>query len=362
MISNYSSTVVNLGNVAANSRVAFSFSETDALAATITVREVLLEFDKQGSPSDNVYIEIYADSGGAPTGAAIGTSDLISGSSIPAARECVNFTFSTPVTITSGTTYHLVFRRSGSADAVNYYVVQRLSGGDISGVTTQTYDSGTGLWSGALATDLNLAITFGYDYNGKIVAASYNDLTRANVVGVTTDNVGAGDPITYHPIGATLEGFTGLVEGVTYYLSTSGTWTATPTYNYTTAGGMAYIPVLKALTSTKALILGGWKEARYVGGSSNALSSDAGSSGPNIDFFLELGFLPDEVELWCYFASAYTRYMYRGANGYNIGSLTFATSQAGGLYSVQENGVVVRISMNDINNSSFGYVAIAHQY
>lgn len=74
---------------------------------------------KNGSPTDNVLCDIYSDSGGSPGSILETSSTSIDSSTLPA-RGTVGpqtFTFAGTTTLTAGTTYWLVFRRSGSVSA-----------------------------------------------------------------------------------------------------------------------------------------------------------------------------------------------------------------------------------------------------
>ena len=78
------------------------------------------------SSTDNVYLTIHATSASGsdyvPTGSALATSANVGGSTIPSGSDTwVSFTFSSPPTLTSGTSYAIVMHRSGSADDSNFY-------------------------------------------------------------------------------------------------------------------------------------------------------------------------------------------------------------------------------------------------
>ncbi|MEK7179997.1 MAG: hypothetical protein AAB706_00820, partial [Patescibacteria group bacterium] len=75
---------------------------------------------KVGTPTDNVILTIYADSGGAPVGASQG-SVTIAGSTLSAVADTAyEFTFATGLELANGT-FWFVLSRSGAMDGVNYY-------------------------------------------------------------------------------------------------------------------------------------------------------------------------------------------------------------------------------------------------
>lgn len=111
-----------LGNASTSSRNGQTFSVPSVLSplygSSRTVDSVTAIFSKVGSPSDNIYCSIYDSS----FTTLLGTSSTIAGTSIIGGFGApVQFTFSTPVTLSTGVTYGLVFDRSGAVDASNYY-------------------------------------------------------------------------------------------------------------------------------------------------------------------------------------------------------------------------------------------------
>ena len=70
-----------------------------------------------GTPVDDLEVALQADSSGAPSG-----SDLaVSGAVNVTTSQWYTFTFSSPPTLTAGTTYWIVVRRTGSLSDANYY-------------------------------------------------------------------------------------------------------------------------------------------------------------------------------------------------------------------------------------------------
>lgn len=100
-------------------KIAQSFS----LAASLswTVERILVRLQRIGAPSDNVTVQLCADSAGAP-GTVI-EQVSVAASAISTAMEWTAFGFGNTNTISYGTTYWIVISRSGANDAQNYYMV-----------------------------------------------------------------------------------------------------------------------------------------------------------------------------------------------------------------------------------------------
>jgi len=291
-------------------RLAISFVYTDALAASITLDNVALEVQEVGTPSDNLYIEIQTDSAGSPSGTVVtnGTSNNLAVSAIGLDRVTRQISWPTPPTLVSGATYWAVIRRSGANDASNYVRTYRLTGtGDIPGYVTKTYTASTTTWSAALATELNISFTFSLDYDGKIVKASNTDLKRANVVGVTKDNVAGGANISYFGQGATISGFTGLSENSDYYASASGAYTVNPTITIpgTTGSPTLLLKAFKAVSPTVAVVDVDDKLAFVSVGNDNTIANSAVSTaGLDVDFAVSCGFAPERTTIYRFASSS----------------------------------------------------------
>lgn len=123
-----------------------------------------------GSPTDSVSINIRT---GGVAGSVLGTSGSVPYSSFPVyvsptwTMGWVRFTFSTPVTLTGGSTYAFVVTRSSSYQPSNNYVISQSMSSVYSGGTSYTNDTSTG---GGGWTNLGLDITFRfYDENTTLI-------------------------------------------------------------------------------------------------------------------------------------------------------------------------------------------------
>lgn len=104
------------GTGGAESEQAHGQSFTAGSSYSLERLDVILQ--KINSPTDNVTVTIMT---GSITGTVVGTSDAYDGSTIPGTETYVPFTFSTPVSITSGVKYYFIVERSGARDTTNYY-------------------------------------------------------------------------------------------------------------------------------------------------------------------------------------------------------------------------------------------------
>ena len=109
---------------------AYSFATTSASAdyekisqqftapSTQYVNSVTALFSKTGTPAGTMVAEIYADSGGLPTGSALGTSTALTintavPGTYPGGFGMAGFTFASPFLLSASTVYHLVIRTIG---------------------------------------------------------------------------------------------------------------------------------------------------------------------------------------------------------------------------------------------------------
>jgi len=95
-------------------------AETFQANSSYDLNSVVVPLEKGTGSTGNVYVKIYSQSGGLPTGSALATSNPIDSSTFDATGyRNETFTFSTPFAIAGGTTYALVIDAT-SATAVIY--------------------------------------------------------------------------------------------------------------------------------------------------------------------------------------------------------------------------------------------------
>lgn len=83
------------------------------------VAEISVRVWKEGTPSDNMKLELCQNSSGLP--GTVLASATVAGSDIGSKATWKKFTLNTPVTVTNGTNYHIVLSRTGSMSSSDYY-------------------------------------------------------------------------------------------------------------------------------------------------------------------------------------------------------------------------------------------------
>lgn len=100
-------------------KLAASFSP----GVDLSVRDVDLRLRREGSPADNLSVQLQADAGGSPSGSALGSSSLAGSSLAQESYPWVRFNFDPLVSLSAGVTYWLVVQRSGSVSSSAYYLL-----------------------------------------------------------------------------------------------------------------------------------------------------------------------------------------------------------------------------------------------
>lgn len=93
------------------------FKTTTSWAAT----HASLRVSRIGSPGDNVRLDLCTNNSGVP-GTMISRAEMV-GSQLPTALSWVEFEFDNPASLSAGTTYWLVFYRTGASSLANGYQV-----------------------------------------------------------------------------------------------------------------------------------------------------------------------------------------------------------------------------------------------
>lgn len=135
-------------------------AQSFTVPAARTLQAVEIRLTKSGSPADNFVVEVRETS---QTGTLVASASL-SGGSVSTAIE--NTLIPISASLSSGTTYFLVFTRDGARDTANYY--------QVAGPNTANYANGTrstratGAWSDQ-ADDLSFALDFGGSFTGATI-------------------------------------------------------------------------------------------------------------------------------------------------------------------------------------------------
>lgn len=139
------------------------------LAADRTGVNVHVQVGDGGTtPVDNLIVEIQTDSGGAPSGVVVGTSDSLTAADVTPAPNWR--LFETNASLSASTTYWVVIRRDGARDTVNFYALMQ-SSTSYAGGTMATRNSGT--WTND-AVDLCVRIAPTYLSGTSISGGSVN--------------------------------------------------------------------------------------------------------------------------------------------------------------------------------------------
>lgn len=208
--------------------------------SNVTANIVRFQLLKNGAPADNITVEIQGDSSGSPDNTAItnGTSGAVAGSGLSTTTpQLTSFSFSTPFSLTAGTTYWIVLKRSGATSDTDFYFV---SGNDsASNLGTATYNSfagkyrAAGVWS-SQATFIPYVEVIPSSGSGSYslwLSVNNGAYPLQNCDGVVTTTGSAGTSGTLNR--GNVSGFSSLISQEDYFVSsTPGTLT-----NDRTTGG-----------------------------------------------------------------------------------------------------------------------------
>jgi hypothetical protein len=118
-----------------------------------SLASISIKMLKIGSPTDNLYVEIAS---GSISGSTVTTSNNVAGSSVSASASYINFTFTSPPSLSASTTYYWRIFRSGAKDGSNDW--QLPFGGSSPGLSR--YQEDNQVWGGATTTTNYMFITY----------------------------------------------------------------------------------------------------------------------------------------------------------------------------------------------------------
>jgi len=178
------SSTTNLFSV--SGRTAFSFNWTAASSYTLT--EVMIDMAKIESPTQTIIASIYADSGGSPTGTPLGTSTntILASNFTSTASRSVAWQFNN-ISITSGTTYHLVL--SVDVAYTDRYLVMTINTQGSGGTYNVKYFNGSS-WTVQDADKQPLFATYGVLPFSAPVASTYSVVTTGGARTMTINATG----------------------------------------------------------------------------------------------------------------------------------------------------------------------------
>jgi hypothetical protein len=148
---------------------------------------VVVPISKTGSPTDTITCELYSTSGGIPSSSLMVANNNVNGSALSTSYQDITFNFNT-FSFQKNVEYAVVFKRSGSANASNYYNLRTCVNTAYAGYSYYRSDGST--WS-AFSNDLNLVINFdGIDHKVIWHVTSTEVLQQIAVVANQTLNTG----------------------------------------------------------------------------------------------------------------------------------------------------------------------------
>jgi len=339
---------VNMGDVDARTRQAVQFTPTGYDGAdTITIEQVLLFLSWTGVSTDGVAVEIWTDNAGEP-GAVVsnGTSITIPFADLGGTGTYIPqpFLFSTPPEVTNGTPYWVVFKRTGLQDPAKYYEWYYKNAG-VSASWTQT----TNTWNtGTLG--LVTMINYHIDYGNKAFLADANNFQRGDCIGITNDNVSAGADVTSITQG-TVDGFTGLTDGVPQYLGNTPGAIDTDS-NLSETNISAYLG--QSYESTKINL--NFKLGKAAYGEEQVgmfYTGDSGSDLKEILIPIQCGFRPRYVELTANLITGVVLYTYTIRYVDGVSTISYGALDGVYTYNTIEKAYIGDLADNAIKIDSF---------
>jgi len=94
-------------------------SQSFTTVGAFNLKSVGVSLAKIGSPADNILADVYAASGGLPTGSSLGQATALAASSVAASQTEYTLTWVTPVALSAATQYCIVLSRSGAVNSSN---------------------------------------------------------------------------------------------------------------------------------------------------------------------------------------------------------------------------------------------------
>jgi hypothetical protein len=111
-----------LAEIAGGNNASAAIAQSFTPASAIEVNEVRGVLRKGGTPTDNVGLQIWSDTGANLPNASIATADNVyAGAAVTTTGSWLTFQFATPVSLSASTKYWIVVQRSGAEDATNRF-------------------------------------------------------------------------------------------------------------------------------------------------------------------------------------------------------------------------------------------------
>lgn len=238
------STYLALGSSSANQRR----SERFYMAGTMGAPAAWIR--TQGTPTDDGIVEVFADSGGNPTGSALATVQLPA-ASFSSGGGWVDFA-SLAYAVTTGTPYHAVLRRSGAIDAANYYEIRS---------ATDTYaDGGSNVYNGSAWGTIDTAVHLALRLYNALGHATINNIYASccHAEAITTGTKTGALSMTQPVIAAATFNYGNDGGASASYPGASWIWATTALESNPAITSMTYAPrakITKTDTTTRAALV-----------------------------------------------------------------------------------------------------------
>lgn len=219
--------------------------------ASGNINQVSAILGTSSSPSDNLIIEIQSDSAGSPSGTSLGNVATVAGGSLSTTLTTFTYSF-TPVAVTGGTQYWLVFRRDGARDTTNYFRIG--DAGTTIDASAVGKASSSGTWS-SLGTTIHALVS------GTAGTAAYHSATTGTISDVAVTTLGP-DRLALNFVGINDD------NAIPVLSQATGQGWAEPTIEYADATG----------TDASIGIQGAWPASISSGPGGGLLSVGAGTT------------------------------------------------------------------------------------
>jgi len=194
--------------------------------STVTSSSIITMLGKVGAPADNILITVQADSAGSPSGSAItnGTSNNVAGGGLSTtSKTYTTFTFASAFTLTAGTSYWIVFQRSGATSDSDYYAIatNKSTADDYASFDGKYSDGAGTTWTASALAYVKIIPSSGsgsFSLWQSDANASGNFNKQFHGFVTTTGSAGAAGSIT---IAGLVSGFSSLLAYTDYYVSTT---------------------------------------------------------------------------------------------------------------------------------------------
>jgi len=89
-------------------------------SVTASVSQIILRMQREGSPTGNIWAEIYSDNGDEPNAQIGADSEVVNAGTMATSWGAITFTFAAPIALVEGTKYWIVLNgNSADSDATN---------------------------------------------------------------------------------------------------------------------------------------------------------------------------------------------------------------------------------------------------